>query len=247
MGSIKQSDVTLGEIAISAKNLSVAYGSNSVLEGVEFKIKNGEFVCIVGKSGTGKTTLLNTLAGFIGYQGEVNVNGNIGFCFQCHSLFYWMTVAENIGFGITHLTGKEKKEIVAEVLKRIDLEKYANKYPKELSGGQTQRVALGRAIAYSPQILMLDEPFSSLDIYTRDQMIDWVLKLISELNITVLMVTHYLDEALILADRIFVLRDKNISNEFPVVFPKPRTQKIRFTEEFQNNKQELSVLINHIN
>jgi len=232
------------EIAVSAKNLSVAYGTNSVLEGLNFEIRSGEFIGIVGKSGTGKTTLLNTLADFIGYKGEVNVNGTIGFCFQCHSLFYWMTVAENIGFGLSHVDKKEKKEIVADVLKRIDLEKYANKYPRELSGGQTQRVALGRAMAYNPQILMLDEPFSSLDIYTRDQMIDWVLKLIAELKITVLMVTHYLDEALVLADRIFVLKGKNISTEFPVPFSKPRTQKIRFTEAFQKSKQELSTLIN---
>ena len=246
MGSVKQSDVTMGEIAILAKNLSVAYGSNSVLEDVNFEIKSGEFVGIVGKSGTGKTTLLNALADFIGYKGDVNVNGTIGFCFQSHSLFYWMTVAENIGFGINNTDKKEKKEIVADFLKRIDLEKYANKYPRELSGGETQRVALGRAMAYNPKILLLDEPFSSLDIYTRDQMIDWVLKLISELKITVLMVTNYLDEALILADRIFVLKDKNISTEFPVLFPKPRTQQIRFTEEFQKNKQELSALINHI-
>jgi len=237
----------MNEVVVSAKNLSVAYGNNSVLENINFEIRNREFIGIVGKSGTGKTTLLNTLANFINYKGDVNVQGNIGFCFQNHSLFYWMTVAENIGFGITHVNGKEKKGIVAEVLKKIDLEKYANYYPKELSGGQTQRVALGRAMAYNPQILMLDEPFSSLDIYTRDQMIDWVLKLISELNITVLMVTHYLDEALILADRVFVLKGKNISNVIPVTFPKPRTQAIRFTEEFQKCKQELSSLINHNN
>ena len=138
----------------------------------------------------------------------------------------------------------KKKNIVADVLKKIDLEKYANNYPNELSGGQMQRVALGRAIAYNPDILMLDEPFSSLDIYTRDQMIDWVLKLISELKITVLMVTHYLDEALILADRIFVLKQKNITNELSVSFPKPRTQAIRYTDQFQKSKQELSDLLN---
>lgn len=237
----------MDEIAISVKDLSVGYGLNHVLENLNFEIKSGEFIGIVGKSGTGKTTLLNTLAGFIEFNGNVNVRGTVGFCFQSHSLFYWMTVAENIGFGITRINGKEKNDIIADVLKRIDLEKYADKYPRELSGGQTQRVALGRAMAYNPNILMLDEPFSSLDIYTRDQMIDWVLKLISELKLTVLMVTHYLDEALILADRIFVVKEKNISNEFIVSFPKPRTQEIRFTEEFQKNKIELSLLINNIN
>jgi len=233
-------------VSVFVRNLSVQYGTNSVLKGVNFDIGNGEFICIVGKSGTGKTTLLNSLSGFINYQGIVTVNGNIGFCFQSHSLFPWMTVAENIGFGLSKVNGREKNEIVADLLKKIDLEKYADNYPNELSGGQTQRVALGRAIAYNPQILMLDEPFSSLDIYTRDQMIDWVLKLISELKITVLMVTHYLDEALILADRIFVLKEKNIANILPVSFPKPRLQAIRYTEEFQKRKQELSALINHI-
>ena len=232
-------------ISISANELSVAYNNLSVLENLNFEIIQGEFIGIVGKSGTGKTTLLNALAGFIDYNGTKIVNGNIGFCFQNHSLFNWMTVAQNIGFGITNKSEKEKKEIVADVLKKIDLEVYGNKYPKELSGGQTQRVALGRAIAYNPSILMLDEPFSSLDIYTRDQMIDWVLKLISELTITVLMVTHYLDEALILADRIFVLREKEIVTTFPVTFSKPRTQEIRYTDQFQKNKLDLSSWINN--
>lgn len=237
----------MNEAAISVKNLSVAYGSNSVLENINFEITNGEFIGIVGKSGTGKTTLLNSLANFINHNGDVNVKGNIGFCFQNHSLFYWMTVAENIGFGLGSLSREKKSDIVCDVLKKIDLQKYADNYPNELSGGQMQRVALGRAMAYKPQILILDEPFSSLDIYTRDQMIDWVLKLISELNITILMVTHYLDEALILADRVFVMKEKNIGTVIPVTFPKPRTQAIRFTEEFQKCKQELSSLINHTN
>ena len=100
----------MNKVSVSVKNLSVAYGSNSILEGINFEIRNGEFVGIVGKSGTGKTTLLNTLAGFIKYQGNVNVQGNIGFCFQNNSLFYWMTVAENIGFGLNGIFGSEKKK-----------------------------------------------------------------------------------------------------------------------------------------
>ena len=235
----------MNEISVAVKDLSVAFGEYQVLENINFQVRNNEFIAIVGKSGTGKTTLLNTLAGFIPCKGKVSINGNIGFCFQDHSLFYWMTVAENIGFGLSHVNRNERDETVNDILKKIDLESYANKYPSELSGGQTQRVALGRSIAYKPKILMLDEPFSSLDIYTRDQMIDWVLKLVSELNMTILMVTHYLDEALILADRIFVLKDKNIFDNFPVDFPKPRTQDIRFTDSFQKSKLILSDLINH--
>jgi len=234
----------MSEFSILVKNISVSYDDNlRVLEYVNFDVRNGEFIAIVGKSGAGKTTLLNTLAGFIKFKGEINVEGNIGFCFQNHSLFYWMTVAENIGFGLKK-NGSEKRVIINDVLKKIGLLDLANKYPKELSGGQMQRVALGRAIAYNPNVLLLDEPFSSLDIYTRDQMMDWVLKLISEMNITVVMVTHYLDEALVLADRIFVLKEKKILREIKVPFAKPRSQAIRFTEQFQKSKQELSSLIN---
>lgn len=234
----------MSKFSISAKNLSVSYGSNKIVENISFDICNGEFVAIVGKSGTGKTTLLNTLAGFIKYDGHMKVNGNIGFCFQNHSLFYWMTVAENIAFGLSDLSANEKAEKVNDILMKIDLMQQGNKYPSQLSGGQMQRVAFGRAIAYDPSVLLLDEPFSSLDIYTRDQMMDWVLKIISELKITILMVTHYLDEALVLADKVFVLKEKNIAYEVSVTFKKPRIQAIRFTEEFQKAKQDLA---NHIN
>ncbi len=235
----------MSEFSINAKNLSVSYGSNKILENLSFNIRNGEFVAIVGKSGTGKTTLLNTLAGFIKHEGVINVEGSLGFCFQNHSLFYWMSVAENIAFGLNDMATNEKEERVNDILKKIDLIQLGNKLPSELSGGQMQRVALGRAIAYDPNVLFLDEPFSSLDIYTRDQMMDWVLKIISELKITILMVTHYLDEAFVLADRILVLNEKNIAHEVCVKFKKPRTQAIRFTVEFQKAKQDLAIHINN--
>lgn len=235
----------MSEVVISVKNLSVAYDSLRVLEGLNFDIANGEFVAIVGKSGTGKTTLLNSLAGFIKHNGNIKITESIGFCFQNHSLFYWMTVSENIAFGLDNMSNIEKESIVNNILKKIDLAEYGKKYPKELSGGQMQRVALGRAIANNPKVLLLDEPFSSLDIYTRDQMMEWLLKIISELNITVLMVTHYLDEALFLADRVFVLKEKNISDEILVPFAKPRIQSIRFTEQFQKSKLKLATLLNN--
>ena len=226
---------------IIANNLSVYYDTYCVLEGLNFNIQDGNFIALVGKSGTGKTTLLNTLAGFLTHTGQLSINGNVGFCFQNNSLFYWMTVEENIGFG---LMKKDKDLLVEELLNKIGLEQLRHKYPAELSGGQIQRVALARAMAKRPSILFLDEPFSSLDIFTRDLMIDWVLNFISEMKITVIMVTHYLDEALIFADKIFILNEKKISHEVSIPFSKPRNQKIRFTEDFQNKKQELINLLN---
>ena len=217
-----------------------------VLNQLNFEIGSGEFIAIIGKSGAGKTTLLNALAGFIPFSGNIDIPDSIGFCFQNHSLFYWMTVADNIAFGLgMEISSTKKKEIVANILKKIGLTEYSHKYPSELSGGEMQRVALGRALANNPDVLLLDEPFSSLDIYTRDQMIDWVLKIISELNITILMVTHYLDEALVLADRIFVLKEKVLSAEIRTPFGKPRHQALRFTEQFQNSKLELANLLNN--
>lgn len=234
------------ESIISASNLSVTYDSRMILNNLNFDIKSGEFIAIIGKSGAGKTTLLNALAGFIKFGGAINIPRSIGFCFQNHSLFYWMTVAENIAFGLgMDISSSEKKDIVQNILKKIGLADYSHKYPNELSGGEMQRVALGRAIANNPAVLLLDEPFSSLDIYTRDQMIDWVLRIVSELNITILMVTHYLDEALVLADRIFVLKDTTLPGEIRTPFEKPRSQAIRFTEQFQKTKQELANLLNN--
>jgi iron(III) transport system ATP-binding protein len=230
--------------SISVNNLSVTYKTVSILEDLNFQIEDGEFIGIIGKSGEGKTTLLNAIAGFIKHTGNVTTEGKIGFCFQSNSLFNWMTVEDNIAFGLNGMRKEEKDKIVIDVLKKIGLEQYGKFYPTQLSGGQVQRVALGRAIAYKPSIILLDEPFSSLDIFTRDQMIDWVLKLISEMKVTVVMVTHYVDEALIFSDRILLVKNKNIAQDIEINFPKPRTQSIRFTEDFQNKKQQLFEYLN---
>ena len=229
---------------ISIQNLTVGYNNQSVLENLCLNIDQGEFIAIVGKSGTGKTTLLNSIAGFIKHSGKIEMPKSIGFCFQNNSLFYWMTIKENIAFGLDEFNDNEKKAIVNDILNKIDLVEFQNKYPTELSGGQQQRVAFGRALANKPKILLLDEPFSSLDIYTRDQMIVWVLNIISNMDITIIMVTHYLDEALVLADRIIILKNKNILTEVKVTFDKPRSQKIRYTEFFQKTKQDLALLLN---
>ena len=229
---------------ISIQNLTVGYNNQSVLENLCLDIEKGEFIAIVGKSGTGKTTLLNSLAGFIKHSGKVEMPKSIGFCFQNNSLFYWLTVKENIVFGLDEYNDIEKKAIVNDILNKIDLVEFQDKYPTELSGGQQQRVAFGRALANKPKILLLDEPFSSLDIYTRDQMMVWVLNIISKMDITIIMVTHYLDEALVLADRIIVLKNKNILTEVKVTFDKPRSQKVRYTEFFQKTKQDLALLLN---
>ncbi len=228
---------------ISLSELSVTYGEKRVLNKLNLTFKRGEFVAILGKSGSGKTTLLNSIANFIPFEGKVDKMGKVGFCFQNHALFFWMTTRQNIGFGVRE-TAQAKQKLVDEVIRKIGLRGYEDRYPSELSGGEQQRVALGRAIATNPSILLLDEPFSSLDLFTRDQMINWMLMLTHEVEATILMVTHYLDEALVLADRIIVLSDGKIYADYPSPLPRPRGVGIRFDNAFLEAKQVLHDTVN---
>ena len=226
-------------IVIQIRNLFANYGNTKVLNGINCDIRQGELIGILGKSGTGKTTLLNIIAGFIKAEGEIKVSGNIGYCFQQHSLFDWMTVAENIEFGLQNMSEYEKGIAVSDLLHKIDLIDASNKYPFELSGGQMQRVSLARALANKPSIILLDEPFSSLDILTRDLMIEWFLQFIRNYPVTVIMVTHYLDEALLFSDRILILKNQKIEHDFKVELKKPRTLELKFKKKFRKNKKIL--------
>ncbi len=195
---------------LQLKNVSIAYGKIEVVKNVSFDIKKGQTLAIIGKSGTGKSSLLNAIADFIPYTGKIERQGKMGFCFQNNSLFPFMTIQQNIAFGLGELSRKEKEIRIAYILEMIGLPELASKYPAEISGGQRQRVALGRAISYNPSVLLLDEPFSSLDLYTRDDMISWVGQIVQKLDISVILVTHYIDEALLLADTVGVMKNKRI-------------------------------------
>ncbi|MFZ4475404.1 MAG: ABC transporter ATP-binding protein [Saprospiraceae bacterium] len=231
--------------AITANNISVWRGNNIILDNVSIRLKAGEVVSIIGKSGSGKSTLLGALAGFIETKGTIELNGKVGYCFQSNSLYRFMTVEQNIAFGLDELPADQRQEKVQYILSKIGLNALGNRYPDELSGGQVQRVALGRAIAYNPQVLLLDEPFSALDLFTRDQMVLWVSDLIREMNIATVLVTHYLDEALLLSDKVFVLKNNCIQEELVVPFIKyGRDVDIRFTEKFQEAKMKLQNVLN---
>lgn len=225
--------------AIKTKDLTVIYDDFLALNRVDFECKDGEFVAIVGKSGSGKSSLLNALAGFIPYSGKIQMPGNIGYVFQDHALFPWMTVEGNIAFGLQNLKSKDKKERVNEMVRRIGMANLLKRYPNQLSGGQVQRVALARAIAPDPDVLLMDEPYGALDHHTRDQMQDWLLSVWRESRKSVLFVTHYVEEAIFLADRILVLHDKSFVSEFTVSFPRPRKTDIRFTDRFSKLKHDI--------
>lgn len=215
------------------------------LQDVNFSLEAQEFVCVLGPSGSGKTTLLRLLAGLlIPTGGEVvfSPNGNgqrsarIGFVFQQANLMPWRTVLRNITLPL-ELQGMPEEQTVRqaeELAALVGLDGFENNWPRDLSGGMAQRVALARALIQDPDLLLLDEPFGSLDALTRDQMGAELLRIWQARRKTVLMVTHSISEALLLSDRVLVFtpRPGRIKLDLEVDLPRPRQEEIRYTAEF---------------
>lgn len=177
-----------------------------VLNQISFDVKKGEIVAIVGPSGCGKSTLLNLISGLIQPDsGQIKINGKVGYMFQKDHLFEWRTVYKNITLGPEIAKIKIEPEKIDQILKKYGLYDFKNHYPKELSGGMRQRVALLRTLALDPDILLLDEPFSSLDYQTKITVQDDIYKIIKDAQKTTLLVTHDITEAIAMADRVIVL------------------------------------------
>jgi len=205
---------------------SVSFGSVEVFRNLSLEISRGEFVAVVGPSGCGKTTLLNLFSGFLKPSlGSVICSGRVRMVYQHDSLFPWQTASENIALGLRDLSSvAERERQLKEMLHLINLEEFAAHYPHQLSGGMRQRVELARALAGDTDILLLDEPFSSLDYLTRLRMRRELARMLEELPRTVVLVTHDIEEAAQLADRILVLSDRpaRICRELRVAIPRPR-------------------------
>jgi sulfate transport system ATP-binding protein len=218
-------------MSVEVRNVKKKFGSFTALDNVNLKVESGELVALLGPSGSGKTTLLRTIAGleFPDNTGDAQVlfygedvtsipasERKAGFAFQHYALFRHMTVFENIAFGLrvrpktTRPTEEKIHARVGELLKLIQLEPLAKRFPSQLSGGQRQRVALARALAVEPKVLLLDEPFGALDAKVRKELRRWLRKLHDEIHITTLFVTHDQEEALEVADRVAILRDGKI-------------------------------------
>jgi NitT/TauT family transport system ATP-binding protein len=206
----------------------VAHGYNDlrVLQEMNITVSPGEFVVLVGPSGCGKTTLLNILSGFLTPRsGVVRTQGLVRTVYQQDGLFPWLTVAENIGMGLRAIKDKTRREQeLQELLELIHLEQFRGHYPHELSGGMRQRVELARVLAGDSDILLMDEPFSALDYQTRLRMRQELVLLLEKRPRTVVFVTHDIEEAVQLADRVLVLsqRPARISKELLIDAPRPR-------------------------
>jgi NitT/TauT family transport system ATP-binding protein len=252
---IKQRPVIL-EVENLTKQFDSKDGQVTALKNINFKTHRREFVCVIGPSGCGKSTLIRILAGLeTESSGRVLLDGkevhgpgpDRGMVFQGYTLFPWLTVKKNVMFGL-EMSNRGKVAAEQEAAQWIDLVglgKFINSYPHQLSGGMKQRVAIARALANQPRILLMDEPFGALDAQTRGKMQNYLMDIWKNIDITVLFITHDLDEAIYLADRILVLKAHpgEVQELIEVPIPQPRSLDQLLSPEFLATKRRLEELI----
>jgi NitT/TauT family transport system ATP-binding protein len=234
------------------KSFSQKGKSVMALQDINLYLRPREFVCIVGASGCGKSTLLNIIAGLVlPCSGKVLVDGEAvpgpgadrGMVFQSYTLYPWLTVADNIAFGLKlrRLPRAEIKQRVSYYLDVVGLAKFAKAYPKQLSGGMKQRVAIARALANEPEVLLMDEPFGALDAQTKEQMQKFLLELWEQTHTTILMITHDLEEAVFLSQRIYVMsaHPGQIKQDFQVPLPEHRDLEMKLDPDFIQIKRTI--------
>jgi NitT/TauT family transport system ATP-binding protein len=252
---LKQRDVIL-DVKHLGKIFDSAKGPVTALEDINLQVHRREFVTVIGPSGCGKSTLIRTLAGLeSATSGEVllegaSVNGpgpDRGMVFQGYTLFPWLTVKKNVLFGLRNqgVSAAEAESEALEWINLVGLQEFGEVYPDQLSGGMKQRVAIARALAAKPRILLMDEPFGALDAQTRSKMQAYLLEIWKHIDITILFITHDLDEAIYLADRILVLdaHPGRVSELIEVPVSRPRTQDQLLQPEFLAARQRLDELI----
>ena len=234
-------------------NLSKRFGEKLILDRLSLSMQSGEFMALVGSSGSGKSTILRLIAGLEHpSSGSISVNGtpvngpgpDRGMVFQKYSLYPWLNAAENVAFGmrLQRMKSTEIRERTAYFLEVVGLSEAADKLPRELSGGMQQRVAIARALATNPSILLLDEPFGALDLQIRESMQNFLLKLWQRTGLTVLLITHDVEEALVLAQRVHVLAPNpgRIVRSLNVDLDKRDLDQLRLSSDFLALRRSLS-------
>ena len=247
-------------VILEAKKLSQVFKhgktDRTILNQLDLKIYKREFICVIGPSGCGKSTFSRVVAGLDPYSsGELLVDGAAitgpsperGMVFQGYTLFPWKTVKENVMFGpkMKGASNATAEAQAREWINIIGLEKYENQYPHELSGGMKQRVAIARALVNEPKILLMDEPFGALDPHTRQKMQRHLMDLWQNIDITIIFVTHDMDEAILLADRIVALKANpgEIKEIIEVDLPRPRHPDVMLSPEFKQLRQHVDYLV----
>lgn len=252
---IKQREIIL-EVKNLNKQFDTAKGQVTALKDIDFKVHRREFVTVIGPSGCGKSTLIRILAGLESEtSGQVLLDNHPvkgpgpdrGMVFQGYTLFPWLTVKKNVMFGLRN-QGISPANAESEAMQWIDLvglERFADSYPDQLSGGMKQRVAIARALAAKPRILLMDEPFGALDAQTRAKMQSYLIEIWKNIDVTILFITHDLDEAIYLADRILVLKANpgEVNEVIEVPVPRPRQEDQFIEPEFLATRKRLDELI----
>ncbi len=243
-------------VILEVRNLTKSFGANTPLDRISLEIRRREFLCVLGASGCGKSTLIRILAGLeTPTNGEILLDGKAvsepgpdrGMVFQGYTLFPWLTVKKNVMFGL-RMSGKSSFDAESEArewIAMVGLSKFENAYPHELSGGMKQRVAIARALANRPRILLMDEPFGALDAQTRAQMQAYLLDIWKNVDVTILFITHDLDEAVYLSDKILVLgtNPSRVAEIIENPVPRPRGREQFVSPEFLATYNRISELI----
>lgn len=242
---------------LTVQGLHKSFGALSVLEDINLQVETGEFVCVVGASGSGKSTLLRLVAGLERpSQGQIRVDGAVvggpgsdrGMVFQHYTLYPWLTVQKNVEFGLKlqGMAPRSRRELASYYLDVVGLSSFGKALPKELSGGMKQRVAIARALACQPKILLMDEPFGALDVQTKETMQQFLLDLWQNTNISVLMITHDVSEAVFLAERIYVLtaRPGRVLQELRIQLSAERQMESIYRDaQFQDYREQILHLL----
>ena len=237
------------EVILEVRNVSFGYGEREIISNINLELRDNELVSLLGVSGSGKSTLFNIIAGLLKpdagkviYRGEdiTGKSGIISYSFQKDLLLPYMTIEENVALPL--LIKKEKKADALvkanKLLKEFKLDAYAKKYPKELSGGMRQRIALIRTYLFSKDVSLLDEPFSALDAITKDEMHDWYMNMRRKYNTSTIFITHDVDEAILLSDRIYILGEGDIKSEIKIE-ASVRDNSFKLTKEFLEYKKSV--------
>lgn len=248
---------------VFVENVSVEFARHReaaqiALANTNLMIEQGEFICLLGPSGCGKSTLLNVVGGLVeATTGQVIVDGRSvarpgpdrGMVFQNYSLFPWLTVRGNVEFGprLSKWPASKVSKIADELIEIVGLTDYAEQFPKVLSGGMRQRVAIARALAMEPHVLLMDEPFAALDAQTRSRMQELLLEIWARKKSTVIFVTHDIEEAIFLADRVLVMsaRPGRITEDFKIELPRPRSADVVASAEFTQYRKRMLQLLRH--